>query len=161
MCTSNTKLTLRVLGGEVEDKGDRVASVRGYLEKIKISLTADELYKEEVTKKRGGLSTATISIIGQNIAEMEGYRHANGKMDKGEYWKYDTLIGLSKMSRTRIEVENMNRVTGGTWMVNNDKTFKQLARRILKWCVARVIQVELDWAWEEANTKKDGRLDDP
>ena len=46
-------------------------------------------------------------------------------------------------------------------MVNNDKTFKQLARRILKWCVARVLQAELDWAWEEANTKDDGRQDDP
>ena len=74
VCTNNTKLTLKVLGGEVENKGDRVANVREHLEKIKISLTADELYKEEVTKKRGGLPTATISLIGQNIAEKEGYK---------------------------------------------------------------------------------------
>ena len=42
---SLAKLSLVVLGGNVASRGDSVANVRGYLDKLKISMTAEELLK--------------------------------------------------------------------------------------------------------------------
>ena len=90
------ELHLNVLGGKVEDMGDNLANVRDYLGKIKISLTADDLYREVNSAKQGGQSMATVSLIGQNIKETDGLKHANGKMDKDEYWTYDTVVRLAE-----------------------------------------------------------------
>ena len=35
--------------------------------------------------------------------------------------------------------------TTGNWLVDNKRTFKPLSKRILKWCVAMVLQAELEW----------------
>ena len=143
-CTNYTKLTLKVLGGEVEDKGDSVASVRDYLGKVKITLTADDLYREADPAEQGEQSMATVSLIGQNIKEIDGLKHANGKMDKDEYWTYDTVVRLAKVEKTRIEVDDRASRTTGNWLADNKRTFKPLSKRILKWCVAMVLQAELE-----------------
>ena len=36
--------------------------------------------------------------------------------------------------------------TESTWQVNSENLFKHLAKRILNWCSARVVQAEADWS---------------
>ena len=137
---SNAKIILTAYGGNLSKRENDVDTVRGYVNELRIKFHAEVLLKRTIvaTDDKDLVTYAYLQMDGDSN-DVEGVETGSAEIGQHEYFDFDTLIRLSKIPSTVIEVTNRNG-DQRQWKIKNAPIFKPLSERILKWATLKVKQ---------------------
>ena len=156
---SRAELTFEVYGGAVGETDEEHDLVKDYLDQARIRLKATELLKK-CSSSQGtdfDYDTAKVELTGHSSISETGLESASGEFKEQEFWRFSTLVRLSKIPNTRFKIAGET----SQWAIKNHKIFKAMITRVVKWAIGRVRQViderSDNWAGENnPNEEEEG-----